>query len=227
MVYFRFYILEPFELKILWLASPVECILGFDELLCLFLRVSVSDFNVVTFGGVIFLEAFEMMISALEVVAGIFTEVIVNDSFNWSLRSVWFAICELFFWKSDLLAAIFKCVHTEWNSVVMSLPILVVLRSCNVSINNWFIIQQFEISGIASWIFFGPSWLMYFPWSADLGSTFLGLLIRSAICEIHWRQSPGWWLAPTNIILNDKVVSVSSEKNVICLSNHLDYQIKL
>ncbi len=77
-----------------------------------------------------------MMISALEVVAGIFTEVIVNDSFNWSLRSVWFAICELCFWKSDLLAAILKCVHTEWNSVVMSLPILVVLRSCNVSINN-------------------------------------------------------------------------------------------
>ena len=187
MVYFGIYVLEPFEFKILWCASPVECILGFDKLLCLFLCVGVSDFNVVTFGGVIFLEAFEVMISALEGVTGIFTEVIVNDSFNWGLRSIWFSICELLFWKSDLLAAHFKCIHAEWNSVVMSLPIIVVLRSCNVSINNWFIIQQFEVSGIDCWIFFCPFWLMYFPRSTDLSCTFLSLLIRSAICKIHWR----------------------------------------
>ena len=100
MVYFGIYVFEPFELEILLCVSPVECILGFDKLLCLFLCVGVSDFNVVTFRGVIFLEAFEVMISALEGVTGIFTEVIVNDSFNWGLRSIWFSICKLLFWKS-------------------------------------------------------------------------------------------------------------------------------
>ncbi len=136
MVYFGIYVFEPFELEILLCVSPVECILGFDKLLCLFLCVGVSDFNVVTFRGVIFLEAFEVMISALEGVTGIFTEVIVNDSFNWGLRSIWFSICELLFWKSDLLATHFKCIHAKWNSMVVSLPVIVILRSCNVSINN-------------------------------------------------------------------------------------------
>ena len=227
MVYFSINILEPFEFKILWLASPVELILGFDELLCLFLCIGISDFNVVTFRGVIFLETFKMMISALEGVTGILSEVIVNDRFNWGLWSIWFTICELLFWKSDLLATHFKCIHTKWNSVVMSFPILVILWSCNVSINNWFIIEEFEVSRTWWWVGFGPSWLMYFPWSADLSCTFLSLLIRSAICEIHWGKSPGRWLTSANIVLNNKVVSVSSEKNVICLSNHLDYQIKL
>ena len=162
MIYFSIDVFESFKLKlVLGSASPIECILGSDKLLCLFLCVGISDFNIVAFRGVILLKLFQMLISILQGVAGIFTEVIVYDGLNWSLGSIWFSVRELIFWECDLLATHFKCIHTKWDSMIMGLPVLIILWSCNVSINNRFIIQQFEVSGIL--ISLSPSWLVHFP----------------------------------------------------------------
>ena len=137
MIYFSINVFESFKLKLIFRsASPIESILGSDKLLCLFLCVGVSDFNIVAFRGVILLKLLQMLISILKSVTCIFSEVIVYDRFNWGLRSIWFSVCELLFWQRNLLSTHFECVHAKWDSVVMSFSVLIILRSCNVSFNN-------------------------------------------------------------------------------------------
>ena len=95
-----------------------------------------------------FLKRFHVLISVLQDCAGSLSEVVSNDSLDWSLWSIWATEGKLIIGNRNLYSAALKGVHAEWNPVIMTLSIFIVLWCCYISIDNCLVIQQFEIPWI-------------------------------------------------------------------------------
>lgn len=62
---------------------------------------------------------------------------------------------------------------------------------------------------------------MDFPRSADLGRSLLRLLVWLAVGEVLARESAGRGLSQADVILDDHVILLTSEKLPVSLSVHL------
>lgn len=62
---------------------------------------------------------------------------------------------------------------------------------------------------------------MYFPGRADLGSTFLCLLVRLSESEMLVREVARRGLGLANVILDDQVVGLAAQNDISSLADHV------
>jgi len=93
------HILESFKLEQVFVVFCLPNVLSFDELLGLDFGISVTDLNVIAFGGGDFFVGFQIFISTLEVAGGTFAEIVADHSLYGCLRSIWPAKRKFIFWQ--------------------------------------------------------------------------------------------------------------------------------
>ena len=75
------------------------------------------------------------MIPILQLIGGMLSKVVVDNTINWCLRSVWSTIGELSVREHNLLlSTVLKCCSTEWNTSIVTFSVLSLLRCRNVFI---------------------------------------------------------------------------------------------
>ena len=202
-------VLESFELEQIFWILLFPDVLSFDELLGLHFCFGISYLDVVAFGSTHLFVLLQALISVLEVSARILSEVITNDSVYRGLRSVRPSKRKLFLWQRNLVSTALESTHSKRNSAVVALSVNVILGCCDISFDNSFIVEKFEVSWVV--IILVEFRFMNFPRCANFRCSFLCLLVRSAVRKIKTWQSASRWLRLSNLVFHNHVVASASK----------------
>lgn len=179
-------------------------ILRLYEFFCFCLSLGVTDLDIIALWLSISLVLLQTLVPVLDVARGALSEVVADDAVDRCLWSVGSSKGELLIRQRDSIATALEGTHSEWNSAIVTLSVLVILWSSCVSIYNCSIVEQLEISDIITiLVVLG---LVYFPGCADFRCSLLALLVRASISEVITWKSTSRRFRLADFILYDHVI---------------------
>ena len=126
---------KSFKLKLLFWRK-FELSFGFNKFICLYLSICLSYINVICSGAGFLFEFLQQSVTTLQLVAGLLSEVVANDSVYGSLRSVWFSEGEVLLGKGNGSGGIFKSRKSERDSGIVGLSEFVILFCSYLSVED-------------------------------------------------------------------------------------------